>query len=228
MLTYGARVEFVRNLQRRSAARFGYHFRGGDSGFAVGASTVEHAVDVGFQTERLLSATRKATFSIALGPSVVKVPTLAVDAVDLTPAVSDAQLYRVSGSAAASYQFGRSWQARASFNRGLEYVPGLRTPVLIGGLSTAVEGLLSRRVDLNVSASYSDGSSALKNSSTYTTYTGDVRLRVALTRNWAAYGEYLYYYYDFRGTALLPGLPPALERNGVRLGLTLWMPVIKR
>ena len=228
MLAYGVRVEFLRNVQRRTAARFGYHFRGGDSGFALGASTVEHGLDVGVQTERLLSATRKATFSITLGPSMVRIPALAVGTAPLTPELGDAQLYRVSGSAAASYQFGRSWEAKGSYSRGLEYVPGLRTPVLTGGISAVVDGLLSRRVDLNVSASYSDGSSALRTASSYTTYTGNARLRFAVTRHWAVYTEYLYYYYDFRGTALLPGLPSALERNGARVGLTLWLPVIER
>jgi len=46
---------------------------------------------------------------------------------------------------------------------------------------------------------------------------------------WAASLDYLYYYYDFRGTLLLhAGVPSALERNGVRAGLTLWMPVIRK
>jgi hypothetical protein len=228
MLAYGVRVEFLRNVQRRTAARFAYHFRGGDSGFALGASTVEHGVEVGFQTERLLSATRRATFSITLGPSMVKVPAVAFGALDSTPRLTDAELYRVSGSAVASYQFGRTWQARASYSRGLEYVPGLRTPVLMGGVSTSVDGFLSRRVDVSLSGNYSDGSSAVRAASGYTTYTGNARLRVAVTRNWAVYSEYLYYYYDFSGTALLPGLPPRLERNGARVGLTLWMPVIER
>ena len=41
--------------------------------------------------------------------------------------------------------------------------------------------------------------------------------------------EYLYYFYDFgEGTPLLVGIPPGLERNGVRAGFTLWMPALRR
>jgi hypothetical protein len=43
------------------------------------------------------------------------------------------------------------------------------------------------------------------------------------------YGEYQYYYYDLRGTLqLLPGVPPGLNRNSVRIGMTLWVPVVGR
>jgi hypothetical protein len=39
----------------------------------------------------------------------------------------------------------------------------------------------------------------------------------------------LYYFYDFaEGTPLLVGVPPGLERHGVRAGLTLWMPALRK
>jgi hypothetical protein len=65
----------------------------------------------------------------------------------------------------------------------------------------------------------------------FDTFTVDVKARVAITRTIATYYEYLYYYYDFRGNTLLllgPGVPPGLKRNGVRAGLTLWMPAYRR
>ena len=63
----------------------------------------------------------------------------------------------------------------------------------------------------------------------FDTYTGDVRLRYALTRTFAAYVEYLYYFYDSRGSVpIAPGIPAGLERNGVRAGLTLRVPALRR
>ena len=63
----------------------------------------------------------------------------------------------------------------------------------------------------------------------FTTYTGDVRLRYALGRTWATYAEYLFYYYTFnRNLTLIPGIPPGLTRNGLRVGVTLWVPVRER
>jgi hypothetical protein len=228
MLSYGARVEYAHGTSRNTSARVAYRFQGGDSGFGLGSTTVEHGVEIGMQSSRPLSASRRVSFTLALGPSTVTVPAVAIGELPGQAGTADRQLYRLAGSAGVQYQFGRSWQARASYNRGLEYVPGLQGPVLTGGVSTSVDGLLSRRIDLSLSGGYSDGSSALRTASTYTTYTGDARLRYALTRSWAMYVQYLYYFYDFRGTTLLPGLPQGLERNAVHAGLTLWLPVLKR
>jgi len=89
--------------------------------------------------------------------------------------------------------------------------------------------MLTDRLAFNSSAGYSDGKSALTRSSSYTTYQGTARLKWMLTRAWAMYGEYQYYYYDLRGTLhLLPGVPPSLNRNSVRIGMTLWVPVVGR
>jgi hypothetical protein len=229
MQSYTAHAEFSRGLQRNSSTKLAYRVQGGDSGFAAGASAVEHFVEIGLETSRPLSATRRATFSVSLGPSTVMIPAESLGTGAADDNTRARRLYRVAGSAALGYQFGRTWQARASYNRGMEYLPGVQAPVLTGGVSATLDGLLSRRLDLNASGGYAAGSSALRSRSTYSTYTGDVRLRYALSRSWAAYVQYLYYFYDFRGTnQLVTGLPPRLERNGARVGLTLWLPVVKR
>jgi hypothetical protein len=127
------------------------------------------------------------------------------------------------------YQFVRTWQARADARRGFEFIPELSAPVYTNGFTAVVDGMLTDRLALNSSAGYSDGKSALNNSSAYKTYQGAARLKWALTRNWALYGEYQYYFYDLRGTLqLLPGVPPGLKRNSVRVGMTLWVPVVGR
>ena len=119
----------------------------------------------------------------------------------------------------------------ASYRRGLEYVPGLRA----AGVRRRVHGCRRRPAQPPVGRCwrrprYSDGESALsRERRTFDTYTGNVDVRYALTPAWAVYVEYLYYYYDFRGTAhCRPVFRPSLERNGVRVGLTLWVPVTRR
>ena len=90
--------------------------------------------------------------------------------------------------------------------------------------------MLSRRVDLSLTAAYASGESLLSpDSLQFDTYTGDVTIRFALTRSLAIFAEYLYYYYQFRGRAeLLIGMPSGLERNGGRVGLTLWVPALRK
>ena len=45
----------------------------------------------------------------------------------------------------------------------------------------------------------------------------------AVTRTVATFAEYILYYYDFDRNLQLPaGVTPRLERNSIRLGLTVW------
>ena len=55
------------------------------------------------------------------------------------------------------------------------------------------------------------------------TYTGEARIRYALTRTFALYSEYLYYYYDLGGQAhLAPGLPSVYKQHGIRVGFMVF------
>jgi hypothetical protein len=220
---YGVRGEFARNLSRNVVARIGYRYRSGDVGFGVAVPTVEHGVDIGVDYSRPLSATRRATFGFAFGTSAVSLP-------ESNLAVASGQLYRGIGSATFGYQFSRSWQLKSSYRRGLDYVPGLDQPVFTDGFTAVVEGLFGPRWDVNLAASYSSGEPAyFTQTASYKTYTGDIRFRYALTRLLAIHAEYLYYFYDFTGALVLPqDAPPSLERNGVRVGVTWWLPAIRR
>jgi hypothetical protein len=136
---------------------------------------------------------------------------------------------RLSGNHMISYDFGRTWQARLTYRRGVEYAAGISQPVLADGFSAVVEGLVTRRLDVVVSAGYSSGKSALNIESFFDTYAGNARLRYALVPSLAAYVEYLYYFYDSHGSIpLAPGLPLGLERNGIRAGLTMHLSTLRR
>lgn len=215
--SFGAQAGYSRSLSRHSTVSLGYRFRNSDYYFSLGGrKTKEHGVDVRMDYTRPLSATRRATFGFSAGSALIDTP-LAID-----PLGAFEQQYRFLGDAHAGYQFSRSWQVAGSYSRTFEYVPGLRDPVFADGFSAGLQGLLSRRWEMSASTGFSDGESVQDTESAYSTYRVEARLRYAMTRNWAMYGEYLYYYYNFRNsTQLPPGVPPMLERNGVRLGLTL-------
>jgi opacity protein-like surface antigen len=60
-----------------------------------------------------------------------------------------------------------------------------------------------------------------------TLFTGDAGLQFAITRNLALDASYYRFYYNFDTGVLLPGqLAPRLDRNGVRVGLTLFLPLV--
>jgi hypothetical protein len=225
--TYGARAQFSQSLSRGRTLRIAYRYRHGDIGLLEADPTSEHGVDVGLDMVRQLSPSRQATFAFTIGSAAVDTPNIFIDANLLR---GTTRLYRFSVDATAGYQFGRTWQARGAYRRGLEYVPSFTTPVFIDATNASIEGLFSRRVDFTLSGGYSSGKSTVASTSSYNTYTADLRIRYALTSNWAAFAEYLYYFYDFRAVPhLLPlGMPPGFERNGVRVGITLWVSPLGR
>jgi hypothetical protein len=199
--------------------------RTGDYGYAGIAETTEHTFGFGVDLVRRLSATRETSLNVSVGATAADVP--------LSTEVGLLTLHRrYLGNAAVGlgYQFGRTWQARADFRRGIEYIVDLPEPVFADGAGVSVAGMLNRRVDLVLLAGYSNGESLInRNGLVYDTYTGNVRVRYAMTRELATFVEYLYYYYDFRGTIeLADGIPQGVERNGIRAGLTLWMPALRR
>jgi hypothetical protein len=145
-------------------------------------------------------------------------------------AVLTGRRYRLLGDLEGSYIFRRTWQARAKYSRGLQYVATLGEPIVADGASIGLDGFITYRLNVASSASYVSGKAALRRDArSFDTYTGDVRLRYAWTRGLGVFAEYLYYLYDFRRSPqIAPGFPRMLERNGVRVGLVLWVPALGR
>jgi hypothetical protein len=228
--SYGMSGRFTRGMARNMTATGRYFYRAGNfpdaSVAATGVSTAqglgvtEHGMEVGIVNGRPFSATRRIVLDIALGGSMV---TPAVPVARLTRQASS---FRMIGQVGANYLFGKTWQAGAMYRRRVDYVPGLTEPVLTDGFGARIGGLFTRRIDVLLETAYASGASALnRGGPAFDTITSNARLRVALDEAVAIYVEYLYYLYDFRRFApVMPGMPPAVERNGLRLGLTLFVP----
>jgi len=85
-------------------------------------------------------------------------------------------------------------------------------------------------MDLRFAGAYSAGEPALNGVvAPLNSYTGDARLRIGVSRTMATFLEYVFYDYELSPTLPRPpGVPPAMTRNGVRFGLTMWIPVRNR
>jgi hypothetical protein len=225
--SYGGRVQFARRFGRHSSGSVGYRYQSGDFGLVAGGTSTDNGIDFGIEHTKVLSATRTARFSFGLGTSRATLPPQFTSSDgSLTGAQ---QLYRVTGNAALSYEFSRTGQLALSYRRGVEYILQLAQPVFIDAINVSAGASLSRRMDLTFGAGYSSGASVLQQSSQFDTYTGDVRSTIVLTNRLSAYLEYLYYFYDFGSSGLLaPGLPQKQARNGIRAGLTLSTPLLRR
>jgi hypothetical protein len=213
--------KLVYSLSRGVGLRLGYTYRRAE--YVGSPRTNEQDFDIGIDYNRPLSKTRKTTLAFSLGPAMATAP-LVVGSSDVR------QQFRVIADASLKHDLGRTWALQGLYHRGLGYIEGLQTPVYSEAYAATTSGYLNRRTDLSLTAAYSTGESALIGTpSQFSTYTGDVRLRYAVTRTWAVYGEYVYYYYIFNRNIPLPaGVSPGLTRNGVRTGLVLWIPVRHR
>jgi hypothetical protein len=219
--TRDAGGQFGYPMTRDTSLRLGYTYRQAD--YVGSPRNTEQNFTVGVDYSRLLSRTRKTLMAFNIGSTMANAPVVTASA-DLR------HQYRLIGDASVTHPLGRTWSLQGSYHRGLGYIQGFQAPVFTGAYSAAANGFLNRRIDLSLAAAYSSGEAGLTGTpSQFTTYTGDARLRYAVTRMWAVYAEYLFYYYDFNEGLLLPaGLPPGLTRNGVRAGVTLWIPVRHR
>ena len=221
----GVSGSYQQSVSRNTALVAGYRYRVGDLGFGGGRATHEYGPTVGFDYTKRLSPSRRAILRANFGSTVIDIPeSLAASA--LSPGGGSVS----PATSSADYYFGRSWQARASYRRGIEYVSDVVQPVLADGVTAMVIGQLTPRVDLLVVGGYSDGESALQSTAfRVKSYTGDVRVRFGVTRTVSAFVEYLYYFYDYGGSQLnAPTLIPGVERNGVRAGLTVWFSARRR
>jgi hypothetical protein len=216
---------FMYAVKRGLGLRLGYTYR--QARYAALFRTAEHDLEIGFDYSRPLSSTRRLTIGFSLGPSLVSTGATQVTGLS---ASGQSQLggdrYRVRGDVSLDYQIGRSWSARAEYHRGLSYVAGLAGPVYTDSASVETTGFLNRRVDFLLSAAYATGQMPSQSAAVapFTTYTGDARLRFAVSHQCAAYVEGLFYDYAFDPRlVIVPGMPDHFKRTGARTGITLWL-----
>jgi len=221
---YALRGGYNHNVTQNTGFSTQVRYRSGYYGYAAVGTTTEVGIDVGMDHSRALSATRRTSYRFNVGVSGADLPE------SVTGVSGFQRQYFFTGDFSFNTRLSRTWEARAYVRRGLEYISDLPEPVFSDGVSAGADGLLSRRVDMSLTAAYASGESLLNpDSLQFDTYTGDVRIRFALTHSLAIFAEYLYYYYQFRGRAeLLIGMPSGLERNGARVGLTLWVPALRK
>jgi hypothetical protein len=215
---YSGRVKYARGIGRNGLVSAGYEYRTGEFSFGP---TIEHRLSVGAEFTRALTSSRRLAWRFDVSPSILDIPVR--DA--RTPIAG--RVNRLHGQGSLEYPFRRNWRVAASYRRMMDFVPLFSEPLLTDSARAELSGLFTRRLEVSMSAGMLKGESALTQSSgKLGTYTGTTRAQFALSRSFALYGEYLYYFYDLRDqSALAPDLPPTFEQHGVRGGVTVWVPV---
>jgi hypothetical protein len=222
--SYSAGGRYGYTLSKNATLHLGYVYRTGQYSYTQnGASTVVHDIDAGVDYHRPLSLSRRTRFDFTVGSAIVNA--------DAGQGVGSVRQFRLVGTAALSHDMGRTWRAKAAYNRGAGFPGGFNQAVFSDAVIASLDGFLSRRVDFHAGGNFSAGdvTGTAATSGHFQQYSGSTRLRAAVTTVLAVFGEYTYYNYDLgSAVATAPGVPLALERSSVRLGLSVWLPLVRQ
>ena len=209
-------VSFLRNLTRNAVLRVGYGYGVGRNTVATTSpSIVNHNLDLGIDYDRQLSFSRRTRLNFSSGSTGV------VD--------GNTTRYRLIGTAGLTQEIGRTWRANASYNRGVQYLPGFGQSFFADTAQVRIGGLVGRRLEASASGGYSSGEIGFDTAgSSYSSSTLGADLRVALSRRLSFFAQYGFYHYGFDSGVQVPfGLPPQLDRQSVRFGISGWLPLVR-
>lgn len=188
-----------------------------------------HIIDLGLDAGygRSYALTRRTTFSFSTDSSVF------VDETSGNGTRGDGSFdprtrLFFGGTADLFHSMGRSWVARTGYRRGVSYEDGFDVPLLSDTAFGSLAGLITERLDFSASAHYTSGSVGFSGpDNRYDTSSAVAGLRYAMTRQLAAFAQYFYYHNSFQQNVVLPShLRSQLDRQGVSVGLTAWLPLI--
>jgi hypothetical protein len=205
-------------LSRYATLRLGYRYT--EAAGTDGRAQITHAPEIGVSYDRPLSISRRTAVSFGGGTAIHgSGPTID----------STARRYRLTGFAQLTRDFGRSWVSRLAYSRGLLHLEAYPEPFYSDSVVASVQGYLTPRWDLVAQARYVRGTPhTFDPGPDRTAYTGDVRLRVAVSSRVALFAQGTYYVYQFGDSVILPaGLVDTLDRRSIRVGLTLWAPLVR-
>ena len=227
LTVYSIGGRFSRNISRDNALTAGYTYTTGEFGYRLGRTTASHSINVGFNTSRPVSGSRRVTLSVSVGGSAVDVPEEAAQ-------FGAVRQYRGDAEVSASYPISRTWQLRGSYTRGLQYVGGLPRPVFADGFTGEVNGRVLRRIDVLGRASRAAGQSVVTRETLLDTYTSELKVMYLVTRQLSAYVDYIHYMFDSGGELdtpqipLVTGIPADLKRDTIHVGLSWQVPAFRK
>ena len=214
--TRGGHARYTHEVSRGLGLRVGYAYNEGRYPATAGARTLQWRTwDIGVDYAKALSFSRRTKLSFATGTSAI--------------ADADRTRYYFTGEAHLNHEIGRTWNATASYRRGVDFVEAFSEPFLSDSFSLGFGGMLNRRLQFGSVVGGALGSVGVGTAQDYDTYYASATLTYGLTRYISLGTEYFFYRYRFDDTVRLPhGMSPHTNRQGARVYLSLWAPLIHR
>jgi hypothetical protein len=209
------------DLTRYLSARLGYGYRSFNTQ-AEGAAG-NHDINVGLLFNRPFRiGSGRTVFSFTTGSTVLRRERLTGDSAD-----GGRLTIRAIGSATLAHAFSTTWQGNINYVRSVGYLDGFAEPVEGDRVVASLGGLLAPALDVSMSAGYSSGAIGLRERNFNTTI-ANARIRYALHSKVALFAQYFYFQYSYAdGVANNILAAPELKRQGIRAGLTLFLPVVR-
>lgn len=208
-----AGIRFIHRFTKNASLRLGYLRQEGN--YVTTDRQLVENLTLGVDYSKPLSRSRRTVVHFSSG---------SVAAED-----GNGRRFQATGSATLAHHIGRTWIARVDYNRGMRHIEGFDRPIFSDSASMTLGGLATRRIETYLSGAYFTGTVGLRgNAPRFESYAAFARMRTAVTKTLAAYLEYRFYHYRFDAAADRPlGVPRAFDRNGARIGLSLFVPLIK-
>jgi opacity protein-like surface antigen len=204
---------YRQGITTNAALRTGYAFETG-TGAVPGETLRYHDIDLGLDYRRALSQSRNTLVAFSTGSTVLVEETR--------------RSYRLLVDASLLRLMGRSWSSSVGYHRGLEYVAALSDVLATDGVTATVAGFVNPALQTAFAASASNGYIGARHGDRLTTYSASARMQYALSRRLALDAQYVYYFYEFAAAvAPPPGLQQTMERQSVRAGITVLLPVLR-
>ena len=226
-------AQFERAVGRTALVRFGYSIRQGTERLGqFDTPILNHEAQVSVQREWRHSAVRRTAVTVSGGPSLnlqrTPVGTTLEQTTEQTapspdPTAEPNRELRAVGMVALLHDISRSWTARASYRRG----SGVKNAAEFSDIvSLDVRGTVGRRLGLAFAGGYNASDIAVTQLRTRNEILfGSARVQFACTRFVALYSQYMAYRYDFWSTSGNTVPSQLLDRRGLQVGVSTWMPL---
>jgi hypothetical protein len=178
-----------------------------------------HTGSLGLEVRVPISRTRRMTFSGNAGATRVQT----LSSTDNLPI----EYVTPSGGGSARLDLGRTWALSADANRSVTMLEGL---TLQSFVTTAVSvwtgGTIGTRASVSITGTYSEGTAHEGDTGSFSSIGGTAQLQYAVSRCCSMVTSYSYYEHKLLEVAAVPlGFPRNFERNAVRVGMTVWLPL---
>lgn len=179
-----------------------------------------HTASAGARFSHRFSSRRRVSLSLSAGATRLRNSDVLTSAESVFP----------SFTAGVEFVALRSWDLSLRANRGVSTLSGVSTtPMESDNVAVSLNGSIHRRLRVSVLGSYLRGVAVTASAAPSTTTTGaggTMQVRYGVATWLAMFATYSYYEHRIDGSLPAPaGLPPIYNRQSVRAGFTLWLPL---